>query len=110
MAIEITAQQIVERIQQHLGVLWTDSAKDVFYAGSPDMAITGIATTFTPTLDVLRRAVAEKWNLIITRERAFYHKGLANENIQADPTYRLKRAFVEDNDLVIAVFGDQNPR
>ncbi len=106
MAMEITAQQIVDRIQENLGVPWKTSRVDVFYAGSPGTPVTGIATTFTPTLDVLRRAVADKKNLIITRERAFYRKGPPSDALDTDPACRFKRDFIAKNNLAIWRFYD----
>ena len=78
----------------------------MFYTGSSDTAVTGIATTFTPTLDVLRRSVVAKKNLIITRERAFYHNGPVNDGLTNDPAYRFKREFIVKNNLVIWRFYD----
>lgn len=64
MRNQLTAQQVVDRIREHLGVPWNPAGSDVFHAGNPDSPITGIATSFTPSLEVLRRAVAENKNLI----------------------------------------------
>jgi putative NIF3 family GTP cyclohydrolase 1 type 2 len=114
----ITAQQIIDRVQKNLGVPWKSPSVDVFHAGKPDSAVTGIATTWTPTLDVLRRAVAAKKNMIVTRESPYWlhetatpeFSGSGNppnrEALTKDPIYQLKREFIEKNNLVIWRFYD----
>src|SRR5438046_2359952 len=73
----ITALQVADRIRQRLGGSWKESAIDVFGAGNPEALVTGIATSFAPTLKVLREAAAAKRNLIIAREHVFYSHGRA---------------------------------
>lgn len=118
MPPEITAQQIVERIKNNLGVPWTDSSVDTFYAGKPDTLITGIATTWTPSLDVMRRAIAARKNMIITRESPYWlHETSTPEfsgagapfsrtQMASDPTYQFKQDFIAKNNLVIYRFYD----
>lgn len=117
MPMEVAAQQIVDRIQKNLGVPWKTPTVDGFDAGSPDMPVTGIVTTFAPTLEVLRRAVADKMNMIIARAPAFYRQGRPRSSsgsgnapatgvLEKDATYRFKRDFVAENNLVIWRFYD----
>jgi putative NIF3 family GTP cyclohydrolase 1 type 2 len=108
MSEQITAQQVVDRIQKNLGVPWKTPGLDGFAAGSPDTRVTGIVTTFTPTLEVLRRAVATQKNMIVSREPVFYtdprYRGgpaATNEDLAKDPTLRFKRAFITENNLVV---------
>jgi putative NIF3 family GTP cyclohydrolase 1 type 2 len=106
---EITAKQIVERIQKNVGVPWRESTVDTFKAGNPDTPVTGIATTMVATLDLLRRAAAAGRNLIVVHEPTFY-SGAADEahapGNQDDPVFQLKRSFIEKNDLVVWRFHD----
>jgi putative NIF3 family GTP cyclohydrolase 1 type 2 len=108
----ITAQQVVDQITKNLGAPWKASITDVFQDGKPDAPITGIATTFTPTLDVLRRAVESHKNLVICREPAYYREprppsssgggAPAPESaINQDQTVVLKKEFVATNNLVL---------
>ena len=112
MPIDITAQQVVARIEKNLGVPWSSSITDVFEAGGPDSRVMGIVTTFTPTLDVLRRAVASGKNMIISREPAFYREPrppsfsgsgqpASESTIAKDQTVRFKRDYVAKNNLVL---------
>src|ERR1035438_6245172 len=68
----LTAQQVIERIQAHVGVPWHSETVDTFKAGDPATRVTGIATTMMATYDVLVRSAAAGKNLIITHEPTFY--------------------------------------
>ncbi len=61
---QLTAQQVIERIQKNVGVPWTTPTVDTIKAGDPNEPVTGIATTMMATLDVLERASAEGKNLV----------------------------------------------
>jgi putative NIF3 family GTP cyclohydrolase 1 type 2 len=118
MPPEITAMEIIGRMQQNLGVPWNDPSVDIFYAGRPDAVVTGVATTWTPSLEVLHRAVATKKNMIISRESPYWlHETAAPEysgagapfsraQMASDPTYQLKQDFIAKNNLVIYRFYD----
>ena len=114
----ITAQQVIDRVRNNLGVPWKTPSVDVFHAGKPESQVTGIVTTWTPTLDVLRRAVAAKKNMIVTRESPYWlhetatpeFSGSGNapnrETFTKDSTYQFKREFIEKNNLIIWRFFD----
>src|SRR5438034_809845 len=67
----LTARAVIERIQKNIGVPWQAQTVDTFKAGDPDTPVTGIATTFMATYDVLQRAAASGKNLIVTHEPTF---------------------------------------
>src|SRR5438132_10937520 len=69
---ELTARQVVERIQKNVGVPWREKTVDTFKAGNPDTTVKGIATTMVATLDLLKRAAEVHRNLIIVHEPTFY--------------------------------------
>ncbi len=69
----LTARQVIERIQKHVGVPWTEPTVDTFKAGNPDTPVTGVAVAMMATLDVLRRAAEAGNNLVITHEPTFYN-------------------------------------
>lgn len=108
-AERLTAREVIQRIQSHVGVPWKTDTVDTFKAGSPDAQVTGIAVTMMATLDVLQRAAAGGNNLIITHEPTFYDHldkpdGLSQgEN---DPVLAEKRAFIEKHGLIIWRFHD----
>lgn len=105
----LTAQQVIERIQKHVGLEWSKDTVDTFKAGDPNTRVTGIAVTMMATLDVLQRAAAAGDNLIITHEPTFYsHLDTVDDLPQkeADPVLMAKRAFIREHKLVIWRFHD----
>jgi putative NIF3 family GTP cyclohydrolase 1 type 2 len=105
----LTARQVIERIQSHVGVPWQSETVDTFKAGNPDTPVTGIAVTMMATLVVLQRAAASHNNLIITHEPTFFdHLDKATDLTggESDAVLREKREFIEKNRLVIWRFHD----
>ncbi len=106
---QLTARQVIERIQAHVGVPWQSNTVDTFKAGNPDTPVTGIAVTMMATLDVLKRAAASGNNLIITHEPTFFsHLDKPDELAEGenDPVLAEKRAFIEEHGLIIWRFHD----
>ncbi len=104
----MTAQQVVDQIQKNLGTPWKDSGIDSFGAGHPDTAVTGIATSFAPSLKVLRQAAASNRNMIIAREHVFYNHGGAPtlEKPEEDPACAAKQDFITRHKLVVWRFSE----
>jgi putative NIF3 family GTP cyclohydrolase 1 type 2 len=116
----ITSQQLIERIQKNVGVPWqsqrSDGFSDGILFGSADTTLTGIVTTFTPTLDVLRKTASLGKNVIICREAPSYSRGEraplfwrngpapSKELLDNDPVWRVKQEFISQNNLVIIRF------
>jgi putative NIF3 family GTP cyclohydrolase 1 type 2 len=104
---ELTARQVIERIQKSVGVPWNAKTVDTFKAGNPDTKVTGIATTFAATFDVLQRAAASGKNLIIAHEPTFYnHLDDLNEIPSGDAVLAAKQRFIEEHHLVVFRFHD----
>jgi putative NIF3 family GTP cyclohydrolase 1 type 2 len=103
---KITARQVIERIQKNVGVPWRTETVDTFKAGNPATSVTGIATTFSATLDVLQRAVASGKNLIIAHEPTFYNHQDTTKDIEGDAVLAAKQAYIEKNGLVVFRFHD----
>jgi putative NIF3 family GTP cyclohydrolase 1 type 2 len=109
----ITAREVVERIQQHIGIPWMKETRDTFKAGDPDTHVTGIAVTMMATLDVLQRAVAAGDNFVITHEPTFFSdpdKPVELELKEKDPVLAAKRAYIAEHHLVIWRFHDHQHR
>ena len=118
----ISSQELIDRIQKNLGVPWqsqrSDGFSDGILLGSAETTVTGIVTTFTPTLEVLRRAAASGKKTIICREAPFYSRGERaplfwrnspappKELTDNDPVCRAKQEFVLQNKLAIIRFFD----
>ncbi len=102
----LMAGQIVERIQEHLGVPWRGGPTDTFKSGGPESKVTGIATTVMSTFDVIRRAAASGKNMVITHEPTFW---LGDDDVRkfgSDALYQRKLQFIRDNKIVIWRFHD----
>ena len=102
----LTAQQIVEKIKQNVTCSWQQQTVDTFKAGNPDAPVTGVAVTFTATYDVLRRAVQQGCNFIITHEPTFYEHQEDTSRLDPDPVIEAKRKFIKDNNLTVWRFHD----
>ena len=109
VAKKITAQEVIDRIKEHVGVEWKEPTVDTFKAGDPQTPVTGIAVTMMATLDVLQRAATRGQNLIITHEPTFYdhldHPTQLPQGEQ-DAVLAAKRAFIAERHLVIWRFHD----
>ena len=109
----ITAQAIVERIHQKLGSGWKDPSVDTFLAGNRDSEVKGIVTTYAPSLEILRKAVAGGKNMIISRESPFWTHPVgqgagrgAQQSMDSDLTFRTKRDYIASNNLIVYRFRD----
>ncbi len=108
----ITAEDVIERVHKNIGSPWIHGM-DICEAGNPNTAITGIATTFTATFEVLRGAAASGHNLVITRERPFWsHENLVMEHsggsvgplrseLSKDALFQRKSEYIVKHDLVV---------
>ncbi|HVX67007.1 MAG TPA: Nif3-like dinuclear metal center hexameric protein [Bryobacteraceae bacterium] len=101
-----TARQVIERIQKQVGVPWSSDTVDTFKAGDPDTPVTGIATTFMATMEVLERAAASGKNLVIAHEPTFYNHLDKTESFTHDAVFETKRAFIEKHHMVVWRFHD----
>ncbi len=118
----ISAQGLLDRIQKNVGVPWqsqrSDGFSDGILFGNSEATVTGIVTTYTPSLRVLKRAVDSGKNTIVCREAPFYSRGerapLFWRNGPAPPKQltdndavcTAKREFIAQNNLVIIRFFD----
>jgi len=102
-----TAREIVEAIKKQVGVPWLAETVDTFKAGDPDTPVTGIAVTMMATMDVLKRAHAQGLNFVITHEPTFYaHEDRPAGIEESDAVWAEKRAFIEQNKMVVWRFHD----
>src|SRR5215471_10790246 len=99
---QITAREVVARIQQQVGLPWKTDTVDTFKAGNPDSAVRGIAVTMMATMDVLERAAAEGLNFVITHEPTFYS--------HLDTPEGLQEVSRKLNSPVVRVVGDPRMR
>lgn len=105
-AKKLTARQVVDRIRAHTGGDWGADTVDTFKAGDPNTVVTGIATTFTPSMSVLQRAAATGKNFIITHEPTFYNHLDQTTLFTGDPVYQEKQRFIREHHMVVWRFHD----
>jgi putative NIF3 family GTP cyclohydrolase 1 type 2 len=110
----ITAQEIVDRIRQKIGVQWKPDTVDTFKAGDPATVVKSVVTTSMATMDVLKQAVSAGANFVITSEPTFYSRsdnsspapGRGGAPVAPDQIFRAKNDFIQANGLVIWRFRD----
>ncbi len=112
-AAPLTAQQYIDRITAKMAAAKNSSPagaqfkRDTIKAGDPATPITGIATTFMATLDVLQRAHKAGRNFVISHEPTFWHDPEPMPELAADPLTLTKRGFIEKNKMVVWRSHDQ---
>jgi putative NIF3 family GTP cyclohydrolase 1 type 2 len=105
----LTANDVIDQIKGHVGVLCQEPTVDTFKAGDPQSHVKGIAVTMMATLDVLKRAAANGQNLVITHEPTFFDHMDNPAQLpqgQDDPVLKQKREFIAEHHLVIWRFHD----
>jgi putative NIF3 family GTP cyclohydrolase 1 type 2 len=102
----LTAGEVIDRIKKNVGIPWREKTVDNIIAGSPDIPVTGIATTMMATLDVMQRAAAAGRNMVITHEPTYYSHEDALDQIRDDAMYRFKAEFIRKNNMVSFHFHD----
>ena len=104
-APSLTAREVFTEIKRASGQKWDPNpTDDRIIAGDLDIPVTGIATCFLATLDVLARARAVGLNYIVPHEATFYERydDLAESVLpDDDPVIRHKMRFLADNGMVI---------
>ena len=101
-----TARDVIERIKLATGATTPANTVDTIKAGDPETEVTGIATTFMDTLDVLQRANAAGKNLVISHEPTFYTHLDKTEAFENDPVYQAKAQFIREHHMVVWRFHD----
>jgi putative NIF3 family GTP cyclohydrolase 1 type 2 len=96
-----TAAEAFGRIQRSYQTEQPADTVDTLKAGDPTTRVTGIATTFLATMDVLRQAARRGDNLVISHEPTFYNHKDDTSKFQDDPVYREKLAYIEEHHLVV---------
>src|SRR6202012_409596 len=98
----MTAREVVELIEQNVGVPWNDqSRRDTFKVGNPDTTVKGIATTVMVTFDMLKRANAAGLNMVISHEDTYWNDPDDVKDLSTNPLYKLKTDYIVKNDMVI---------
>jgi hypothetical protein len=99
--------EVLAALKRHLGAAGDDPPFEGLVAGSATMPVTGVATCAAPSLDVLRRAVADGCNLLLadghpffTYDAAWITKG-ATDAIAHAPVTMAKADYVRRAGLAV---------
>lgn len=106
VAQPLTARSVIGRILAATGTEPPPNTVDTIKEGDPETVVTGIVTTFSPTMEVLRKAVADGDNLIVSHEPTFYNHPDDRTLFVDDPVYKEKLAYIREHHLVIWRFHD----
>ena len=102
----VTAREVADRIVRMTHLDHLPGTVDTFKAGDPDTIVTGVASTFITTMDVLRQASDRGLNFIVTHEPTFYNHPDDLHDYRNDPVVKAKLQFIAKHGLVIWRFHD----
>lgn len=118
----MTAIDLLGEMQSHLGVPWQSQRaggdSDTVLAGDPNTEVTGVITSWSPTMQVLRKAIEAGHNAVVSRQSPFYSHGErepiayrsgpapSKQLLESDSVYRAKMDLITQNKLVVLRFFD----
>lgn len=79
---------------------------DKLIAGSPEMDVTKVVTTFMATVEVIRQAINIGANFIITHEPTWFTGADDIGWLEGDPVYEEKKKLLDNNEIAIWRFHD----
>ncbi|MBB6733201.1 Nif3-like dinuclear metal center hexameric protein [Cohnella zeiphila] len=104
--MSVTIQEAIDAIVARIpGAPRADSV-DTVKVGNPALPLTGIATAFTVTFDVMEKAKESGANLIVTHEPTFYDHYDRMEDWGGDPVREAKLRRLEELGLTVWRFHD----
>lgn len=97
-----TVQQVIDKILLDMcGGPKVSPTCDIISIGSPDSEVTGVATTFMATFDVIKEAVKQGKNFIITHEPTWFNGMDQTDWCENDSIYLAKKKYLEENGVTI---------
>lgn len=79
---------------------------DLLHEGQGDMEVTGVIVTFTATVQVIKYAISNNINFIITHEPTYYNHLDEDEWLKNDSVYKEKKKLIDENNIAIWRFHD----
>jgi len=102
----MNVKEVVDTVLSLNGEKRIEPTCDHLIEGDWNQPVTGVATTFMATVDVIRRVIASGYNLIITHEPTYFTGLDRLEWLKDDPVYRRKKALINENGLSIWRYHD----
>lgn len=102
----MVVRDVINAIIVKCGTPHFEKTCDLLIAGDWQSEVTGIATTFMATVDVIREAASKGVNLIITHEPTFFTGWDKTDWLQDDPIYLEKLRLIHEHRISIWRFHD----
>lgn len=102
----LKVSDVLDRIKANVTCDWKSQTVDNLKSGSLDDEVTGIATTFMATVDVMKKAHAQGINMIITHEPTFYNHFDNLTPLKNDPVQEAKLKLIEEYGLIVFRYHD----
>ena len=104
---DLTVRAVVNRMIEDQQTPIPKGSVDTLIVGRWNQPVTGIATTFLATFDVIKRAQRQGLNLVLTHEPTFYNH-LDERDVYGamDPVVLEKLKFLEEHDMVVFRYHD----
>lgn len=99
-------QEVIDAIITACGAGKISGTVDRLLAGDLEAEVTGMATAFMTTPDVIREAANRGANLIISHEPIYYTDTDMNSWLEGDPVYVNKLALIKETGMNIWRFHD----
>ncbi len=101
------ARDIIETaLTNYCGQKRLQKTNDLIISGDAESEVTGVVTTFMATVEVIRRAIDLKANMIITHEPTYFTGEDLTDWLRDDPVYLAKKKLIEDSGMIIWRFHD----
>lgn len=97
----MTHQDIMNTVLSQYAISAPNDTCDGFKAGNPNDECSGIVTTCSLTVDVIRETIRCSCNLIITHEPTFYTHDDNTEWLQDNRAYQEKRKLIGDHGITV---------
>jgi putative NIF3 family GTP cyclohydrolase 1 type 2 len=104
--MSLTIQAMIDRILAETPGGLRHPTVDTVKAGDPSQPVSGVVTTCMATVAVIRQAIAQGANLIVTHEPTFYNHLDETESLADDSVYLAKRELIDSNGLVVWRYHD----
>jgi len=106
----LKAGDVLERMKERVGIPWLSATMpttvDNLLGGDADTEVRGIAATTMATLDVMKIAVAQGLNMIVSHETPFYLHQDKTDDLKNDTTLAYKLDYMKQNHLVVLHWHD----
>lgn len=100
-------KEIIAKIKEHHYDEWLgrkieeETTRDQILFGYPEDECNGIVTTIYASIDVIKKAIELKANLIVAHESLFWNHGDYTDWIEDNQTYQAKKKLLEEHRIAV---------